>query len=122
MANVLNWFEIPVTDMARATKFYETILAGPVQKWDMEGFEMAVLPMEGDGVGGAICKGEWYKPTQDGVLVYLNGGADLSNILNRIEGAGGKITVPKTKITDEIGYFAIFIDSEGNRVGLHSQK
>lgn len=122
MANVINWFEIPVTDMERAKKFYETILGGPTQKWDMEGYEMAGLPMEGEGVGGALVKGEWYKPSQEGVLIYLNGGSDLGNILGKVEAAGGKISVPKTLITEEIGYFAIFTDSEGNRVGLHSEK
>jgi predicted enzyme related to lactoylglutathione lyase len=121
MANVINWFEIPVTDLDRSIKFYETILGAAPQKWEMEGMEMAVLPMEGDGIGGALCKGEWYKPSQEGSLVYLNGGDDLNTVLNRVEGAGGKVVVPKTEITDEIGFFGIFIDSEGNRVALHSQ-
>jgi predicted enzyme related to lactoylglutathione lyase len=121
MANVINWFEIPVTDLDRSIKFYETILGAAPQKWEMEGMEMAVLPMEGDGIGGALCKGEWYKPSQEGSLVYLNGGDDLNTVLNRVEGAGGKVVVLKTKITDEIGFFGIFIDSEGNRVALHSQ-
>jgi len=121
MANVVNWFEIPVIDLDRAIKFYETILGAAPQKWDMEGMEMAVLPMEGDGVGGALCKGEWYKPSQEGSLVYLNGGDDLNAVLNRVEGAGGKVVMPKTKITDEIGFFAIFIDIEGNRMALHSK-
>jgi len=121
MANVINWFEIPVTDLDRAIEFYGTILGAAPQKWEMEGMEMAVLPMEGEGVGGALCKGEWYKPSQEGSLVYLNGGDDLNTVLNRVEGAGGKVVMPKTKITDEIGFFAIFIDIEGNRMALHSK-
>ena len=90
MANVINWFEIPVTDLDRAIEFYGTILSAAPQKWEMEGMEMAVLPMEGEGVGGALCKGEWYKPSQEGSLVYLNGGDDLNTVLNRVEGAGEK--------------------------------
>jgi uncharacterized protein len=121
MADTLNWFEVPVADMERATKFYGAIFdttlkadpAGP-------GYQMAVFPNQG-GVNGALMHGEIYKPSYSGSLVYLNGGEDLLHVLNRIEKAGGKILQPKTSI-GENGFVAYFEDTEGNKVGLHSMK
>ena len=122
MANVINWFEIPVNDMDRASKFYASVLDGELNRMDIMGTLMAFLPMEGEGVGGALCRSEMYKPTPDGAVIYLNGGEDLSTPLSRVESAGGKVVLPKTKISDEIGYFAFFVDTEGNKVGFHSPK
>lgn len=122
MANVINWFEIPVVDFDRAKKFYGNVLDGELHEQEMAGVKMGFLPMEGDGVGGAICAGEGYTPSGDGAKVYLNGGEDLSTPLSRVEKAGGKVVLPKTKISDEIGYFAIFQDTEGNTVSFHSPK
>lgn len=121
MANVLNWFEIPATDINRAVKFYTQVIGGEFQQMEMMGYKMAFFPMEGEGVGGALVEGEGYKPTLEGAVVYLNGNDDLSIPLSKVEAAGGKIIMPKTKITDDIGYMAFFIDSEGNRVAFHSQ-
>ncbi len=124
MGNAINWFEIPAEDFSRAIKFYSEVLQVemPVQK--MMGIEMAFFPMDpGDrSVGGAVVYGEEYQPGRNGVLIYLNGGEDLDDPLSRVEKAGGKIVTPKTLINEEIGYFAIFWDSEGNRVALHSYK
>lgn len=122
MANAINWFEIPVTDIDRASKFYGSVLAGELNKMEMAGTQMAFLPMEGEGVGGALCQGEMHKPTADGAIIYLNGGEDLANPLSRVESSGGKVVVPKTKISDEVGFFAMFVDTEGNKVGFHSPK
>ena len=122
MANVLNWFEIPATDLNRAVKFYSEILGGEFHLMDMMELKMALFPMEGEGVGGALCQGEWYKPTQDGAVIYLNANPDLSVSLSKVESAGGKIIMPKKHISDDIGYMALFIDSEGNRVAFHSNK
>lgn len=124
MANVLNWFEIPVADMERAVKFYSAIFGyDSMYQMNMGGSDMAFFPMEDrSGVGGALCKGEWYKPTLDGSIIYLNGNPDLGVIIDKVEAAGGKVIVPKKIITEEIGYMGIFIDSEGNRVALHSNK
>lgn len=121
MANVINWFEIPASNLERAKKFYSSILNAELHVEQMMGIEMAFLPMEGEGVGGAICKGEDYKPSANGTVPYLNGGKDLTTILNKVEAAGGKVIMPKTKITDEIGHMAFFFDTEGNKIGLHSQ-
>ena len=120
MANAINWFEIPASNFERAKKFYSTILKAELHVEKMMGVEMAFFPMEENGVGGAICKGENYKPSADGTVPYLNGGKDLTAILNRVESAGGKVIMPKTKITDEIGHMAFFFDSEGNKIALHS--
>lgn len=119
MANALNWFEIPTSDIKRASKFYGTILGAELDVAEMmPGYQMAMLPSE-DGVGGALIQGEGYTPSAEGSLVYLNGGENLAGPLAKVEGAGGKILVPKTDI-GENGFFAYFLDSEGNKVGLHS--
>lgn len=120
MANVINWFEIPAEDIDRASDFYSKVLDAELQKQEMMGTKMAFLPMEGEGVGGSICQGENYKPTADGAMIYLNGGKDLTVPLSKVENAGGKVVMPKTKISDEIGYMAIFFDTEGNKVAFHS--
>ena len=120
MANVINWFEIPASDFERAKKFYTSIFGAEMHTREMMGTKMAFLPMEGDGVGGSICAGENYKPSAEGTVPYLNGGEDLTAMLNRVEPAGGKVITPKTKISDEIGHMAFFFDTEGNKIALHS--
>ena len=120
LKNSLNWFEIPVVDFDRAKKFYSTIYDFDMPTQKMGEADMGFLLMEQGGIGGAIVKCDGYTPSQEGVMVYLNGGENLQTVLDRIENAGGKIASPKFKITDEIGYCAFFIDSEGNKVGLHS--
>lgn len=122
MVNALNWFEIPTVDIDRAAKFYGAIFDAEIAAFEMyPGFKMAMLPYEqGKGVGGAIVHGEGYTPSTEGAIVYLNGGADLSVVLDRIAPAGGTVVVPKTLISDDNGYMAFFLDTEGNKVGLHS--
>ena len=119
MSNAINWFEIPVVNMERALKFYNAIFGLNMETMEaMPGFTMAMFPAE-DGVGGAIIKGEGYAPSQEGTVVYLNGGDDLSQVLNKVESAGGNVMMPKTDI-GEHGFVAFFADTEGNKVGLHS--
>ena len=120
--NAITWFEIPVLDFDRAYKFYSTITDSPLHKENMGGAEMGFFTHAMGGVGGAICKGEGYEPSTKGALVYINGGENLNESLSKVEKAGGKILIPKTKITDDIGYMAVLIDTEGNRVALHSPK
>ena len=120
MKNAINWFEIPAVDLDRAKKFYQEIFAQEFYDYEMPGYKMVGFPCDQDGVGGAICKAEGMVPSKTGVIIYLNGGDDLSVVLNRVEAAGGSIVVPKTQISPEIGYFAHFIDSEGNLIALHS--
>lgn len=120
--NSLNWFEISVSDISRAKEFYEAIFDIEMYQENMMGMEMAYFPSEaGNGkASGALVQSENHKPSMDGAKIYLNGNPDLSNALSKIEAAGGQILMPKTKISDEIGHMAFFIDTEGNNVALHS--
>ncbi len=123
MKNAINWFEIPVLDYERAKKFYNTILGLEITDFHMpdKNMKYGMFPydMENGGVGGAIVQMEEMKPSTEGSTVYLNGGEDLNIALNKVEAAGGKIFMPKTDI-DENGFIAQFLDTEGNRVALHS--
>ena len=123
MTNSINWFEIPVTDFARAKKFYETLFSMEVMEMPHPIYKYGMLPadMQNGGVGGGIVQGEGFEPSTKGTIVYLNGGEDLSEPLARVETAGGKIILPKTAIGGN-GFMAQFIDTEGNRIALHSMK
>jgi predicted enzyme related to lactoylglutathione lyase len=122
--NVLNWFEISVSNIMRAKKFYETVFNIQMELSEMMGMKMASFPYEpmSGKLSGALVQGDMHKPSTDGVKIYFNGNPDLSDALSRIEGAGGKITMPKTLISNDVGFMAFFIDTEGNVVALHSQK
>ena len=122
MKNAINWFEIPASNFDRAVKFYNSVFVAEMYIMPMGGCQMGFFPCDQGSVGGAIVTGEGYKPSSEGTMVYLNGGDDLNIPLNRVESAGGKVLVPKTLITEEIGYFAIFMDCEGNKVAFHSMK
>lgn len=121
MTNAISWFEIPVNDFARAEKFYSTVIGKEIIDSPMPGVEYGMFPYEENhnGVGGGIVKMEGFNPSADGPLIYLNGGDDLGIPLSRVEAAGGKILVPKTDI-GEHGFMAHFLDTEGNRIALHS--
>lgn len=121
--NAISWFEIPVSDFARAKTFYQKIFDFEMPEMEMSGVRMGILlhDRDGGGVGGAICFGEGYKPSShDGPKVYLNAGDDLNVVLGRVESAGGKQILPKTEIAPDMGHFAFFSDTEGNVVGLYS--
>lgn len=124
MKNAISWFEIPTTDIERAQKFYETIFQIKLAPLETDDFKMRMFPLEDpmNGVGGAIVKTDGFHipSATDGPLIYLNGNPDVQIILDRVEAAGGKIIVPKTMISEEYGYMAVFIDTEGNRIALHS--
>ncbi|MBL0064763.1 MAG: VOC family protein [Bacteroidetes bacterium] len=122
--NALNWFEISVSDIKRARKFYETVFEIEMPVQEMMGMQMAFFPAEdmNGKVSGGLVQGPMHKPSADGAKIYLNGNPDLSNALGKIEKAGGKVMMPKTKISDDIGYMAFFTDSEGNALALHSNK
>lgn len=123
MKNAISWFEIPATDLARAQKFYEAIFGVSLIPMDLPNIKMRMFPLDDMmGVGGALCdSGGFHKPSAtDGPLIYLNANPDVQLVLDKIEKAGGKIMVPKTEISPEYGYMAVLIDTEGNRIGLHS--
>lgn len=120
--HALSWFEIPVSDFARARAFYEAVLGHAIQTMEMGPMTMGFLSSDPAAVGGAIVHGEGATPSQQGTTVYLNGGDDLATMLARVELAGGTIAVPKTEIGNDFGFFALFLDTEGNRIGLHSMR
>ena len=124
MNNAISWFEIPATDLTRAQKFYETIFGITLNPLDLPNIKMRMFPIDDiiTGVSGAVVdSGGFHKPSAtDGPLIYLNGNPDLQLVLDKVEAAGGKIMVPKTEISPEYGCMAVIIDTEGNRIGLHS--
>ena len=120
MKSYISIFEIPATEISRAIDFYQAILDIKIEKMEMPEMQMGILPYEEQMVTGVIIQAEGYKPSADGVTIYLNGGDNLQVILDKVEKNGGKILTPKTLHADESGYFTIFLDSEGNKIGLHS--
>jgi len=120
MADIFNWIEIPASDFHRALLFYGTVLGQEIAPGEFGGMQYSFLPMEGSGVGGAIVAGEGYTPGTSGPTAYLSGADDLNPMLARVEQAGGTVLVPKTEIGGDNGFFALFLDSEGNRIGIHS--
>ncbi|MBL8261389.1 MAG: VOC family protein [Xanthomonadaceae bacterium] len=120
--NAVNWFEIPVADLDRAQRFYETLFATPLQRGpaDDDG-ALVVFPFEKYGVGGCLRRAsDGPKPSCDGATVYLNAVPSLDTVLARVESAGGSVALPRTELPAGMGCFAHVIDSEGNRVGLHA--
>jgi len=118
--NAINWFEIPVKDMARAKAFYAAVLGQDLTA--MEGHEASYvfLPSDREGVGGALSSMDGAEPSgKQGVVIYLNGGDDLAAPLGRVAGAGGQVTQEKMSI-GENGHVGFFMDTEGNHIGLHS--
>ena len=122
--HAISWFEIPTTNLERAQKFYETIFGVTLAPMDLPNIRMRMFPVENmmEGIGGAIVdSGGFHKPSAtEGPLIYLNGNPDVQLVLDRVEGAGGTILVPKTQISDDIGHMAVFLDTEGNRIAIHS--
>lgn len=118
LRDYVSWFEIPVYDMLRASTFYNTIYNMQMEVAYNGEFVMAYFAAD-KGIGGALIQGPGCHPNDTGVLIYLNAGGDMDSIIARIEGAGGRIIMPKTLIGEQSGFFALFIDSEGNRLALH---
>lgn len=120
--HMINWFEIPVSDFERARSFYETIFDISMTISEMQGYKMAFFPSFQGKISGAICFGEGYIPSGAGSLLYLNANPDVNLVLDRATSAGGRIIVPKTLISAEMGYYAFIVDTEGNRIALHSER
>ncbi len=124
--NVVGWFEIPVNHMDRAIKFYEEVFGFKLSRNPIGELDMAWFPwiQEGMGASGSLVyQKESYKPSPDGVLVYMTAfSGDLAIELSRVEAAGGRVVMPKKLISEGIGYMGLFLDSEGNRIAVHSRK
>lgn len=119
-AHAISWFEIPATDYARAKTFYEAVLGHAIQTMEMGPTTMGFLTADPNAIGGAIVQGEGCVPSREGVVIYLPGGDDLAPTLARAVAAGATVLIPKTDIGNGFGFFAHFMDTEGNRIGLHS--
>lgn len=122
MKKVIVWFEIPVNDFMRAKKFYSKIMQFDIKEETIGNDRMGFFPGEKGEVSGAIVKGKGFEPGGKGTIVYFNGGDDLQILLDRVTPAGGKVIAPKTKIPGEHGYYAWFLDTEGNKLGIVSEK
>jgi uncharacterized protein len=122
MKNALNWFEIPVADLARAKDFCEQVFETTFEEVSLpNGLQMALFPVKKDGIGGALCyHPDFYFPGHQGAMVYLNANNGIDNMLDRVVLAGGRMVVPVTQISEDHGFMAVFNDSEGNRIALHA--
>jgi hypothetical protein len=118
--NFITWFEIPAYNHYRSVAFFNYIYGIEITTVEINGLAMGFFPAE-SGVGGAIVTGHGCVPSEIGPLLYLNGGDDLNNVLSKVNEAGGRVVMEKTYISETAGYFAIFIDTEGNRLALHSK-
>jgi predicted enzyme related to lactoylglutathione lyase len=122
MHSAIHWFEIPVTDIDRAQRFYETLFARDMRREQMGPQTLAVFAYDaGQGIGGALLQSATAPaPGTDGPLVYLNASPSLDTVLSRAAELGAKVLLPKLELPRDIGFIAQIVDSEGNRIGLHS--
>ena len=118
--NVAVWFEIPAANFDRAVGFYEKVFDTELRREKFGPADLAVFPYNQPGTSGCVIKGEGYKPAGDGCVVYLSSPVDLNRPLERVVKAGGRVVTPKTALPEGMGHFAHFVDTEGNRIGLHS--
>jgi predicted enzyme related to lactoylglutathione lyase len=121
-SSAVNWFEIPSADLKRATRFYETVLDQKLMSDSMGPVKMSVFPAEKQHPSGCVIAADGYRPRADSTTVYLNLADDLATPLARVEKAGGKVLLGKTALPENMGFYAQFLDSEGNRVGFFSPK
>ncbi len=118
MKHLINWIEIPVRDMDRACAFYSNILGVDLQRMELGGSTYALFPTEDRFNAGALVRGENRVPSAQGILMYLDGSPDLAEILKKVTKAGGKVIMEKMLLSKEAGYAGVFVDSEGNSIGL----
>ena len=121
MRNQAIRFEIPAKDIERAAKFYSGVFRSQMHIQRTGSSLMGYIPNDGCACKSKLIYTERHQSSENGVLVYISSGSDLNTILRRVPSAGGEVVVPKTLITREIGYFGVFLDTEGNRLALHSQ-
>ena len=113
------WFDVPVKDLDRAIRFYSAVLSCEIARQDFGGFAMGILPHEGPAIGGCLVQSAEYKPSDQGILIYLNCDGRLDAAIAAVQPNGGEIVQEKHSIAPH-GWRAIVKDSEGNRVALHS--
>ena len=120
MKNAVVWSEIAVSDLKRATAFYEKLLDGKLKHENFGPFRLALFPHAADGVGGCLMQGEGYEPSAKGTVTYLAAAPGIDAALERARAAGAKLLMPKTELPGNQGFIAHVADSEGNRIGLHA--
>ncbi|MDE3194810.1 MAG: VOC family protein [Acidobacteriota bacterium] len=116
----ISWFEIPATDLDRATRFYETILQTSLKRGRFGNEELSVFPYEAPAVSGCLIAAPNAKTTGEGVAVFLNADPSLDAVLARVPEAGGSVIQGRTELGGDMGCFARIVDSEGNGIGLHA--
>ena len=123
--NVVGWIEIPVLNMERAVKFYEAVLDYKLSRYKLGTLDMALFPWVADSIGSGcalVYQEDYYKPSGDGVLIYITAfSGDVANEISKVEENGGKVLFEKKQISPEHGYMAVFLDTEGNRIAIHSR-
>jgi predicted enzyme related to lactoylglutathione lyase len=119
VANQIVWCDIPVVDLERAIRFYSAVLGAPVRKENFPGVTMGILPHNDGEVGGCLFVSDNDQPSSGGVMIYLNCNGRLDAAVAAVAANGGKLLQPKQPI-GSFGFRAIILDSEGNRVALHS--
>jgi predicted enzyme related to lactoylglutathione lyase len=122
MKNLCAMVEISVENFVRAKNFYESILGIEITEMNILDTQIGMFPMEGYLNWGCISKCDQHRPSKDGTLIYLNADSDIEGILEKVKSAGREILTPKTKLSDEFGFIAVFVDTEGNRIALHALK
>jgi len=124
MANVnpVGWFDLHVANLDRAKKFYETVFNLTLTDAPIEWGKQSFFPFspESHDISGALVEKADFVPSSNNTVVYFETEDNIAEE-QRIEAAGGKVVQPKTNI-GEFGFISIFIDTEGNTVGLHSRK
>jgi len=121
MSNPIQWLEIATTDLERAKSFYASVFGLEFEFVEMPDSKMYMFGAPGqEGSSGCLINGEGSIPSAEGTMVYFSCD-ELSTELSRVEAAGGQVLVPKTDIGD-FGFFAHILDTEGNRIGLHSNQ
>lgn len=125
-ANMVSWFEIPVVDMDRAKAFYENVFDTRIRIEQFGATIMGWFPglenTDAPGASGSLVyNAEFYKPSANGTLVYFSS-PEINTELNRVEEAGGVVLNEKTLISEDVGYMAVVLDTEGNRIALYSKE
>lgn len=120
MKNLISIVEIPTADFSRAITFYKSVLNVDFEEIDMDGTIMGIFLSEEEGTNVCLIKDEHIQPSADGTMVYFNTKTDLQPVLDKVEPNGGKVILSKTEISPDMGFFALFLDTEGNKIGLHS--